>query len=75
MVTPIAFKASLNFAADLQSLKMPNNNQMRWHKNHESPIDILFLSQAPLHPNMVFAILLFYYLLNTCIQVITVNTA
>lgn len=78
MVTPMVFQAGHNLAADLQSLRMPNNSEMRWHKDHvyESPVDILFLSQVPLHQNVGLGfILLPYYLLRTCIQVITINTA
>lgn len=64
MVTPMVFEASLNLAADLQSLRMPSNSEMRWCKNHvyESPIGILFLSQVPLHPNVVMVFILLSYL-------------
>lgn len=74
ILTPIV----LDLACDLQSLRMPNNSEMRWCKDdvYESLIDTLFLSQVPLHPNVVLVfILLSYYLLHTCIWVTTVNTA
>lgn len=74
----LPWSSRLALAALVQSLRVPNNNEMRWHKDHiyESPVDILFLSQVPLHPSVLLVFILqSCYLLSTCIQVITVNTA
>lgn len=52
-----------------------DGTKMRWLV-YNSSIDTCFPSQVALHPNVIlFYNLPFYYLLTTCIQVITVNTA
>lgn len=75
MVAPMVFQASFNLVADLRPLRMPNNTEMKFHKNHiyESLTDTLFLSQVPLCLNVFFIyLLLASYSLATYIQV---NTA